>query len=365
MSNERSVINFTRGVPANESLPVTAMQSAVQAALDNHGQTMLQYGKAYGFVPLREWLAESNGLSVDQVLITNGSLQIVEFLSYHFIQPGDVIFTELPTYDRALTLLKRHNAKVVGIELEPDGPNIEALEQALAQHTPKFFYIIPDFQNPTGATCSLEKRQKIAALAEKHGFWILEDGPYRPLRFQGEEHPSFFDLAPERTLHMFAFTKLIGPGVRTGVLLGSAEVLAKVAKIAENTYICPALFGQGAVYEFCRTGELDKQIERIKTLYAPRLQACLDSIAEHLPDVEATRPEGGFFMSLTFPEGVTNAAVREAAKKYNLNLADGQAFFPNGGGERFLRLPYCALSPEEINDGVSRLAMAIRDVQAS
>ncbi len=359
--SDKPVINFTRGVPATESFPVSKMQAASETALGKDGTTILQYGKSLGFVPLREWLAEWRGVSVDQVLTANGSLQIVEFLLYHMIKPGDVVFTEIPSYDRTLTLLRRHQAKIVGIPLEADGPNIEALEAALKEHTPKFFYVIPDFQNPSGATCSLEKRQKLVELAEKHGFYLLEDAPYRPLRYRGEEQPALFDLNPNCTLQMLSFSKLIGPGPRVGMVYGDAELLQKVAKIAEDTYITPSLLAHGIVYEFCNAGELPGQIESLKKLYAPRLQACLDALDAHLPDSNPTRPDGGFFLSLTLPEGTTTTQVMEKAKAHNLNLASGQAFFPDGGGERFLRLPYCALTPDQINDGVERLAAAVED----
>ncbi len=361
--SDKPVINFTRGVPATESFPIEDMIAASQVALEKYGTTILQYGKSYGFMPLREWLAEWKGVSVDQVLTANGSLQIVEFLCCHALQPGDAVFTESPSYDRTLTLLRRHKANVVGIPLEADGPNIEALKAALAQHTPKFFYIIPDFQNPSGATCSRAKRERLVELADKHGFWLVEDAPYRPLRFRGEEQPSLFDLNPERTLHMLSFSKLIGPGPRVGILYGPAALLQQVAKIAEDTYITPSLLAHGIVYEFCNAGNLPGQIEKLKALYAPRLQACLDALDKHLPTAEATRPDGGFFLSVTLPEGTTTAQVLEQAKAHNLNLASGQAFFPDGGGERFLRLPYCAMTPEVIDEGISRLAAAVKEAQ--
>ncbi|MDX1523954.1 MAG: PLP-dependent aminotransferase family protein [Anaerolineae bacterium] len=360
--SDKSVINFTRGVPAIESFPVAEMITASKSALEKYGSTILQYGKSYGLMPLREWLAEWQGVSVEQVLTANGSLQIIEFLCYHLLQPGDVVFTEAPSYDRTLTLLRRHKANVVGIPLEVDGPNIEALETALKERAPKFFYVIPDFQNPSGATCSLEKRQKLIELSRRHGFWLVEDAPYRPLRYRGKEQPSLFELNPDRTLQMLSFSKLIGPGPRVGILYGQADLLQKVAKIAEDSYITPSLLSHGIVYEFCESGKLPAQIDKLKALYAPRLQACLDALDEHLPDAEATRPEGGFFLSITLPEGVSTAQVRQQAQAYQLNLADGQAFFPNGGGERFLRLPYCALTPEEINEGVRRLATTVNQV---
>lgn len=362
--SDKPVINFTRGVPANESFPVEKMIAASKIALEKYGPTILQYGKSSGFLPLREWLAEWQGVPVDQVMTANGSLQIVEFLSYHFIQPGDVVFTEAPSYDRTITLLRRHKANIVGIPLEADGPDMAALEAALKENRPKFFYLIPDFQNPSGATCSQEKRERLVELADKYGFWLLEDAPYRPLRYEGQELPSLHDLNPDRALHMLSFSKLVGPGPRVGMLYGPADLLQKIAKIAEDTYIMPSLLSHGIIYEFCKSGALPGQIESLKSLYAPRVKACLDALDRHLPESNPTRPKGGFFLSITLPEGVTTTQVMAQAKTHNLNLASGEAFFPSGGGERFLRLPYCALAPEEIDDGVERLAATVKEVLA-
>ena len=358
-----STINFTRGVPANESFPTDELIAASAAVLKEHATAVLQYGPALGFQPMRQWLAEWQGVSVDQVLTGNGSLELVEFLCRTVIRPGDTVFTESPTYDRTITLLRRHGADVVGIPLENDGPRIAALDAALAKKTPKFFYVIPDFQNPSGAMCSAAKRRRIVELACEHDFMLVEDAPYRLLRYRGSDEPTLFSLAPERTLHMSSFTKLIAPGVRMGFMLGDPEVLKKIAKVAEDTYISPGYVAHGIAYEWCRRGLLGPQIERLKKLYAPRLEACLAAIDKYMPDAEATRPDGGFFLSVTLPEGVSTTAVREAAAKRSLNLADGLAFFPQGGGERFLRLPFCALTPAEIDDGIGRLAESVKEVR--
>jgi DNA-binding transcriptional MocR family regulator len=363
MTQAPATINFTRGVPANESFPIAEVIEASRAALTAHGPAMLQYGPASGFLPLREWLAEWQGVDVTRVLTSNGSLQLIDFLCLHLLSPGDVVFTESPSYDRTITLLRRHQATVVGIPLEADGPDIAALERALAKQVPKFFYIIPDFQNPAGATCSLAKRQRIVALAEKYGFLLLEDAPYRLLRYRGTQEPTLYELAPERTLHMSSFTKLIAPGVRTGFMIGEPGLMAKVAKVAEDTYISPGYVAQGITNEWCRRGLLPPQIERLKALYGPRLDACLAALDTYMPDAVPTRPEGGFFISLTLPDGVQTTAVRAEAAKRALNLADGLAFFPEGGGERFLRLPFCALSPAEIDEGVRRLGESVQAVR--
>ena len=352
-------INFTRGVPATESFPVDELIEASRAVLMRQGAATLQYGPAFGFQPLREWLAERYKVNVDHVLTGNGSLQLLEFLCFHLLEAGDVVFTEAPTYDRTLTLLRRHRAKVVGIPLEADGPDVEALEQALARQVPKFLYVIPDFQNPAGLTCSGTKRRRIAELAARYGFLIVEDAPYRLLRYRGKEEPLLCELIPERTLHMSSFTKLIAPGVRSGFMIGEASLITKLAKVAEDTYISPGFVAQGITYEWCRLGHLLPQVERLKQLYAPRLDACLAALDKHLPDVRASRPEGGFFISVTLPEGVLTTTVRAQAAKRHLNLADGLAFFPEGGGERFLRLPFCALSPAEIDEGIVRLSDSV------
>lgn len=357
-------IYFTRGVPAAESFPIEEVIEAATAVLRKHGAAVLQYGPSRGFTPLRVWLAHWKGVELDQVMVGNGSLQLVEFLCQATLQAGDTVFTESPSYDRTITLLRRHQANVVGIRLEADGPDVEALEATLRQRVPKLFYIIPDFQNPSGATCSAEKRRRIVDLAEQYGFTLLEDAPYRPLRYRGQEEPTLFELAPDRTLHMSSFSKLIGPGPRLGFMLGSAEHLARLAKVAEDTYISPNDLAHGIAYEWCRRGHLEAQIAKLKALYAPRLEACLTALDRHLPEAEATRPEGGFFVSVTLPEGVATTAVRAAAAALGLHLSDGLAFFPDGGGERFLRLPFCALTPEEIDAGVSRLAQAVKEVRA-
>lgn len=361
-----ATINFTRGVPANESFPIHEVIEAATAILESSGAGVLQYGPSPGYLPLREWLAAWQRVSVDRVLTGNGSLELIDFLCVHLIQPGDVVFTEAPTYDRTLTLLQRHHAKVVGIPLEADGPDLGALERALARQTPKFFYLIPDFQNPSGATCSGVKRRRIAELAAEQGFLLVEDAPYRLLRYRGQEEPTIYSLAPETTLHMSSFTKLIAPGVRLGFMIGAPALIAKIAKIAEDSYISPGYLAQGITYEWCRRGLLLPQIERLKALYAPRLEACLGGIDKYMPDAVATRPDGGFFVSLTLPDGVLTTDVRKEAAKRALNLTDGLAFFPGdnvdnvGGGRRFVRLPFCALSPQEIDEGLRRLADSVR-----
>ena len=359
-------IDFTRGVPAIESFPLEQVAECAAAIIRGpHGAAVMQYGKGAGFGPLREWLGARHGVSADEVLLANGSLQIVEFIALGLLQPGDVVFVESPTYDRTLTLLRRHGVRPVGIPMEADGPNLAALEAALEQGVPKLFYLIADFQNPSGATLSLAKRERIAALAERHGFWLLEDAPYRPLRYRGEQLPSLADLVPTRTLHMSSFTKQISPGVRVGYIVGDKAALAKIAQVANDTYITPNLIGEATVFEFCQRGWLEPQLETLRALYGPRLIATGDALREFLPDANWIEPDGGFFLSINLPTGVTSEALQRRAAEVGLSLSDGRGFFPTpSDGEHFLRLPFCALTPEQIAEGVRRLAGAVNDVAA-
>ena len=359
MSTPETIV-FTRGVPAPESFPLERAAEAAAAVIREHGQATMQYTQSTGMAALRDALAERHDVTAEQIMISNGSLQIVDFIGHMMLGEGSVAFTEAPTYDRTLTLARRHHATVVGIPLEADGPDIAALEAALALHRPKFFYVIPDFQNPSGATASLEKRQRLVALAREHDFWLLEDAPYRPLRYRGEQLPSLFELDADRVLHMSSFTKQISPGVRVGYLIGDPAVISTLAKVAEDSYITPNLVGEGIVYEFIRRGWLDEQLDALRALYLPRLEAIGAALERYLPDADWIKPDGGFFLSVTLPEGVTNEALRQAARDRGLVLSDGRGFFPNpADGERFVRLPFCAMSEDELAEGVRRLAESV------
>ena len=356
-------ILFTRGVPATESFPIEEIAEAAGAIVRERGPAVLQYGPSAGLPFVTEWLAEWHGVRPEQVLAANGSLQILEFLCLAVTRPGDVVVTESPTYDRAITMLRRHGVEVVGVPVEADGPDMEAFETVVRSRAPRFVYLIPDFQNPSGATCSGPKRRRIAALAEELGLLILEDAPYRPLRYRGAEEPTLFALAPERTLHMASFSKIIGPGPRLGFVFGDPGLIGRLSKIAEDTYISPNNLAHSIAVEWCRRGNLPAHIDRLKALYAPRLDACLEALTRLMPDSVATRPDGGFFLSITLPKGVSNEGLRAAAEKRQLRLTDGRGFFPRGGGDRFLRLPYCALTEDEIREGVRRLAEAVGELR--
>lgn len=353
-------ITFTRGVPPAEALPGAVLADCAAQALRDDPTVLLQYGPALGYLPLRRWLAEYRGVTVDQVLISNGSLQIMGFLCRALLSPGDTVLVESPSYDRAITIFRGHGAHVVGVPLESDGPSLAALEDALKSHRPKLLYVIPDFQNPAGVTASLAKRRRIAELSRQHGFWVVEDVPYRHLRYSGVEEPTIFSIAPERVLQLSSFSKLLSPGIRTGYLIGSAEVVARLAKVAEDAYITPVLPTQGIVYEFCRRGLVEPTIAQLKDLYRPRLAATLESLAVELPSADYSRPEGGYFVGVNLATSIPSATLLARAKEAGLILTNGDGFFVEPPVRTFVRIPFCGVSPAEIREGVARLAQVLR-----
>ncbi|MBM4465921.1 MAG: PLP-dependent aminotransferase family protein [Chloroflexi bacterium] len=359
MATKITSISFERGIPCAEAFPVSQIQQCAAAILAADAATVLQYGKSMGYMPLRETIANWHGASPEEVLVGNGSLQIQEFLSLLLLRPGDTVFVEQPTYDRAITIFRRHGANVVGIPLEPDGLDIEFLIAQLRKVRPKFLYLIPDFQNPSGVTTSLSKREEIVRLAEEHDFWIIEDGPYRALRYRGSDVPLMRTLNPDRVLHLSSFAKVLSPGVRIGYLIASERIVEAVARIATDTYVTPGLLAQGIAYEFCRRGWLEPNVERLKGIYWPRLKATVSALRESLPAADWVEPEGGFFVGITLPPPMNVADLQVRAAEVGLSLSDGRGFFPQGGGERFLRLAFTALSEPEICEGISRLARLV------
>lgn len=359
-------ILFTRGVPALEALPNKYLSECLQAALEGpDGRTILQYGHNGGYLPLRRLLAEQYTVSPDQILVGNGSLHLQDMLSALTIRPGDTVLVEQPSYDRAIKTFRRRGAKVIGIPLEADGVNLQALEQALAKQTPAFMYVIPDFQNPAGVTTSHEKRQALVDLAERYGFWLVEDIPYRTLRYMGEVVPLLRDLNAERVITISSYSKLISPALRVGYLVGPLELVKRLTRLAEETILAPVLPTQAAVVEFYKRGYYASNLESLKQLYAPRLQTIVSALKQHLPDVPFAEPEGGFFVSLTLPEQMNYTNLLARAQEIGLALTDGRDFFADPlvesenteqSGQRFVRLPFCALTPVQLEEGVKRLA---------
>jgi 2-aminoadipate transaminase len=357
-------IPLTRGVPAAEALPTKLLSECFQAVLEGtDGRTVLQYGHNGGYLPLRQLLSEQYSVTPEQIIVGNGSLQLQDLLSALLIKPNDVVFVEQPSYDRAIKTFRRRGARVIGIPLESDGVNIEVLEQALAKQVPAFMYIIPDFQNPSGVTTSAQKRQALVDLAERYNFWLVEDIPYRTLRYKGESAPMLRDLNDQRVLTISSYSKLISPALRVGYLIGPVDFVGKLTKLAEETILAPVLPTEAAVVEFHRRGYFASNLEHLKQLYAPRLNSIVTALKKYLPHVPFAEPEGGFFVSIYLPEQTDSDTLLPRAQAAGLALTNGRDFFANTlegtedeAGKRFVRLPFCALTPEQIDEGVRRLA---------
>ena len=351
------VINLTRGMPPIETFPTEALIRAAESALRNDSATLLQYGRSPGYKPLRELLGGWYSVGPDQVLIGNSSLEIVDFIARTKLGLGKRAFVECPSYDRAITTFRRAGAEVVGIPLLGDGPDLGAMERALKDGPPDLFYTVSDFQNPMGVTMSLAKRQQIATWAGQYGFWVVEDAPYRSLRYWGQDVPTLYSLAPERVFHLSSFSKTLAPGLRLGYAVATPQAIAELAAFAVDTYIGPVFPSQGIVYEYCRAGLLEPNIEGLKALYAPRLQATYQALERYMPQATWSHPEGGFYVGVTLPEGVDMADLMLRAAEAGVKLSDGRGFYPNpADGNRFLRIPFCSVTPDDIFAGIARLA---------
>src|SRR5215210_5337683 len=361
-----SKIVFTRGVPPPEAFPTEELGSCFDAAVKVNPAVVLQYGQQRGYALLREKLAAEYGVSPEEVLIGNGSLQLQDLVSSFLIRPGAAVYTEQPSYERAIKTFRRRGARTVGIPLEEDGISVERMEAALTREVPALLYLVPDFQNPAGATLSLEKRRRVVVLADEYGFPVIEDVPYRKLRYRGEDLPLLRELGgSSRVITMSSFSKLLSPGIRVGFMIAPSDLIGAVTRLGEDTYLSPVLPTQAAVAEYMRRGWLQPNIERLKELYRPRWQTMADAVRRELPDAHAFIPDGGFFVSLMLSEDANIDNLIGRAKDTGLVLTPGAPFFadPDDGeavpGDRFVRLPFCAVQPEQIEEGVKRLASLV------
>jgi DNA-binding transcriptional MocR family regulator len=352
------VISFARGVPAPECLPVSELADCARAVIERDGETVLNYGPVSGYGPLREWLAERHGVEQSRVLITNGSLPGLNLLLGHFAARGRII-VEAPTYDRPLKIASRIGAEVRAVPQDEEGLDVDALERELERdRTPAFLYVLPTFQNPSGRTLPLERRRRLVELAREHSLTVLEDDPYGRVRFDGEALPTLHELdRGEQVLYSSSFSKIVAPGVRVGYFVLPADVAAAVESVAVNVYLTPVLVGQATVYEFIRRGNLEPNIDRVCDLLRKRRDAMLESLDEALPEIRSSRPEGGYFLWIDFPESVDAAELLGRAEAAGVTFVRGADFYRDGlGGRSSARLAFSFVSPDEIRDGVDRLA---------
>src|SRR5436190_22714995 len=354
-------ISFARGIPAPECLPVSELADCARAAIERDGSSVLSYGHGGGYGPLREWIASRHGVEPSRVVVTSGSLQGFVFHAEHLVRPGSRVLVEAPTYDRPLKILGRLGAEIVGLAMDDDGLQVDALERALADgDKPAFLYTIATFQNPSGRTLSTDRRTRVAELAHEHELLVLEDDPYGLVRYEGVAPPTIFELeGGTNVAYASSFSKTIAPGVRVGYFVLPPPLAASIEALAVSTYISPPFLTQAAVHEFVRRGNFEPNLERVRGLLRARRDAMLEALEEHMPDGATwSRPEGGYFVWLDLPDEAGDLlACAEAA---GVTFVRGTDFFADGSGTRSLRLAFSFVSPQEITDGIEILAGLVR-----
>jgi len=353
------LIAFNRGVPPPESFPKEELVTSARNVILKEGDQILQYGGSMGYLPLREWIAGNFGTQTDQVIVGQGSLQLLDTLIKTTIQPGSHVFIEQPIYDRVLTLFKRGDAAIHGFMLRDGSMDLSEIESELIKGViPLAFYVIPDFQNPSGAEMPLETREGLIDLANRYDFLIIEDGAYRHLRYAGEDLPRLYDLDPEHVLHMSSFSKLISPGIRVGYMVGRKDLIAILADYAENTYINASYINQAIISDFIRRGLMEDHIGYLKNLYLPKWEKVLEALNMYMGRLgEWIEPKGGFFTGVFLKNGKSLPDAR-TLQEHGLMLMGGRGFF-NEGGDNFIRLPFAAPSLDQIEMGVRILSKLI------
>jgi 2-aminoadipate transaminase len=357
-------ISFARGAPSLDIVDVEGLRDAAVRAFESDPAGTTAYGTSVGYPRLRAWIADRHGVEPERVLVTNGSMQADAFLFEQLVGPGDDVIVERPTYDRTLLSLQERGARVHAVELEQDGIDTNALASLLKGPqtvSPQLAHIIPNFQNPAGYTLSPAKRQALLALAAEHNFWVFEDDPYVDLRFSGESLPTMLSMDPKHVVYASSFSKTVCPGIRVGYLVGPADLIAAIAKLATNTYISPSMVAQSIVYEFCASGAIDSSIETVRTALAKRALTLDRALQRELPEAVFVRPEGGYFMWVTLPQGTDVSALHKAASEQGVAFVKGTDFVMEGG-ENTLRLAYSGVTEEQIDEGVTRLAQAYRSL---
>ena len=357
-------ISFARGAPSLDIVDIEGLKAAAQAAFERDPAGLTAYGTSVGYLPLRQWIAEKHGVAEENVIVTNGSMQADAFLFDAVVSAGDAVIVELPTYDRTLLSLRGRGADVRMVELEADGIDVAGLERMLATGvSPTLAHIIPNFQNPAGYTLSLPKRERLLALSSEYGFMIFEDDPYIELRFSGEMLPTMLSMDPERVVYASSFSKTVAPGIRVGYLVGPREVIAKIERLATGAYISPNMVAQGIVNQFARSGAIESSIETVKNALRDRVTTLAEALRRELPEARFQTPEGGYFMWVELPRGTDVVALLAAAARRNVQFVKGTDFVLEGY-ESSLRLAYSGVTPEEIEEGVTRLADAYHEISA-
>lgn len=363
------MIYLAGGLPAPESFPVEVFRAACNTVLDEVGAQALQYGTTEGYKPLRQFLAERmrnlKGIAAgsDNLLLTSGSQQALEMIGKLFIDYGDIVVLESPSYLGAIQAFDLYAPRYVTVPMDEQGIIIGELERILQIVTPKFVYTVPTFQNPSGRTMSVERRKQLIALAEHYDLVIVEDDPYGELRYTGEPVPPIkaFDTTG-RVIYLGTFSKILSPGIRLAWVVATEEYIRKLALIKQATDLCTSTFIQYAAYEYCRSGIMEEHIEKIRAMYRVRMEAMLNALDRYFPKegVSWTHPEGGMFLWVTLPEAIDVEDMLKEAVANRVAFVPGTSFYVDGRPHSTMRLNFSNATPEMIEEGIRRLAEIAR-----
>ena len=368
LSTATDLISFSGGFPDPATFPGPVLAEILGKLIAEGDASAMQYAPTPGLPGPRALIAERldklEGRSPGEAefLITSGAIEALELVSKTFLDPGDPVLVESPTYLGAIMAFRSFEANVEGVPIDDDGLDVEALERRLTRGgVPKLLYTIPDHQNPAGVSLSEERRRALVELARRYGFLVVEDVAYRELGFAGDRPTSLWSLAPDAVVQVGTFSKTFFPGVRLGWAAGPEEVVANLVLAKQNTDQCAGALGQRLLEEYGRRGHLEEQNLRSRALYGRRCSVLLDALETHMPEVVAwTRPRGGFFCWLTLPHGIDAVQLSERAMAERVAFVPGVPFFPDGRGRNNLRLAFSRIDDDVIPEGVRRLAALVR-----
>lgn len=344
------IYSFAGGYPHADTFPLEDIKRLSSEVIDKYGAKAFQYGATQGVTELREAISRREGVPVDNIQITTSSQQGIDVCSRVFLNPGDVVLTFNPTYLGAIQSFKSYRAV------------IKTREQLAEGDKAKFFYAIPDFQNPSGETMTLEQRKELVEYAREKNILIIEDSPYRSLRYEGEQVPTIYSLAPERTLHLGSFSKVFAPGFRLGWILGAPELLEQIYICKQSLDLCPPIFDQYMAAEFLASGALDANLQKSIALYKRKRDLLLGLLEKYMPEgITWTHPEGGLFLFLRLPEKCDTVAMYERALSAGVAYVAGSFFHLDGSGRNTMRLNFSFLDEERMEPGIKLLAQIINE----
>jgi 2-aminoadipate transaminase len=365
------IISFAGGLPAPELFPIEEIKKACIEVLNDKGQAALQYSTTEGYIPLREAICgRMKNLdietSIDNVIITTGSQQALDLSGKLFIDEGDTIICESPTYLAAINAFKAYMPEFQEVAMDEEGMIMEELEKTLiANPNAKFIYTIPDFQNPTGRTMSLSRRKRLVELANQYDIVIIEDNPYGEVRFAGEKLPPVKHFDTEgRVIYLSTFSKIFAPGLRLGWICADTEFIDKYVPFKQNVDLHSDIFAQMITAKYMELFDIEAHIEKIREVYRHRRELMINCIKEEFPkNVKYTLPDGGLFIWVELAENVDTSKLFVKALENNVVFVSGQSFFPNGNCKNGFRLNYSNMPDERIIEGIKRLAKVIKEYQ--